>query len=240
WLPSSRPFSQTFATRNAPSKRKSVRWRCRGLGNRTRYHTASLPLVAPWRRGTTAGAQASSSKSSLGKPRSSPSPRVAIAIRHPALSSCRFSAWDGNSERQSFSGTSNRPFRHHAVDRPDPIKLRGFMKFVGVPLAEMLLDIIRAGRLDEHQGAAPEAAAHHPRADHLRHPGSQLHEAVKLPAAYREIEAKALVRRIEDWAEAPRRTAAQGVRRPQHPGILGDHVPSAVPLNRIGDPLQVV
>ena len=67
------------------------------------------------------------------------------------------------------------------------------MKFLGVALAEMLLDIIGTGRLDEYQGAATKAATHHPRADHLRHPGSELHEAVKLPAAYREIEPKTLM-----------------------------------------------
>src|SRR5213075_1019691 len=148
-----------------------------------------------------------------------------------------------NSERQSFRGMerpSRCPFWHDAVDRSDPVKLRGSMKFVSVPQTEMLLNVVSTGRLEKDQDASPKAAAHHPCADHLRHPGGELHEAVKLPAAYREIEAKALVRCIEDWAEAPRRTAAQGVRRPQHPGILGDHVPSAVPLNRIGDPLQVV
>src|SRR5216110_2648734 len=98
-------------------------------------------LAAPWRRGTTAGAQASSSKSSLGKPRSSPSPRVAIAVRHPALSSCRFNAWDGNSDRQSLSAmerSSHCSFWHDAIDSADAIKRRRPMKFLGVALAEML------------------------------------------------------------------------------------------------------
>ena len=48
------------------------------------------------------------------------------------------------------------------------------------------------------------------------------------------------MRLIQDWAEAPGRTAPQSVRRPQHPGVLGDHVTGSPPFNRIGDPLQVV
>src|SRR2546426_4042014 len=134
--------------------------------------------------------------------------------------------------------TSGCPFRHDPIDSTDSIKLRGFMKFVSIALAQVLLDIIGAGGLEEDQNAAAKTAAHHPCADHLRHPGGELHEAVKLPAAYREIEAKTLMRPVEDWAQAARRPAAQGVRRPQHPSILGNDVAGAAPFNPVGDPVQ--
>ena len=62
------------------------------------------------------------------------------------------------------------------------------MEFVSVPVGEVLLEVIDGAGLDQHQDAAAETAAHHSRADHLGHPCGELHEAVKLPAAYREIE----------------------------------------------------
>src|SRR5207302_3960793 len=84
------------------------------------------------------------------------------------------------------SAASGGSLGHHAVYGPHAIELRRLVELVRVAFGQVLLDIIDAGALDQHERAAAEASAHHPRADHLRHPGGQLHEAVKLPAAYRE------------------------------------------------------
>jgi len=89
--------------------------------------------------------------------------------------------------------SSHCSFWHDAIDSSDAIKRRRPVKFLGVALAQVLLNIVSPGGLGQDQGAATKAAAHHPRADHLRHPGRELHEAVKLPAAYREIEPKTLM-----------------------------------------------
>src|SRR5438132_11378551 len=92
---------------------------------------------------------------------------------------------------------SRCPFWHDAVDRSDPVKLRGSMKFVSVPLTEMLLNVVSTGGLEKDQDASPKAAAHHACADHLRHPGGELHEPVKLAAAYRETESTTLMPAVE-------------------------------------------
>ena len=125
-----------------------------------------------------------------------------MAIRQPAVSSWRFRAWAENSERQSFNGISGGPLGHHAVHGTDAIELGSFVKFLGEALRQVLLHIFDASCVHKGQDAAAEAAAHHPRTDHLRHPGGELHETVKLSAAYREIEAKTLMRCIEKRAKA--------------------------------------
>src|SRR6202165_802546 len=103
----------------------------------------------------------------------------------------------------------------------------------------MLPAAVRAGRLQQHQHTATEATPHHPGADHLGHPGGELHEAVKLPAAYREIESKALMRCVENRPEAAGRAPARGIGRPPRPRILGDHVACTVSLTWVGDALEV-
>src|ERR1700693_1513014 len=165
---------------------------------------------------------------------------AAIATRHPVVNSCRLRAWLEKSERQSFSGTSRCPLRHRAVDGPDAIELRGLVELFGVALGETLLDVVDAGRLQQQQDAAAEATAHHARADHLGGPGGELHQQVKLPAAYREIESKALVRCIEQWPQASRRAPAKRVGRLQHARILADHVSGAVSLDGVIDAHQIV
>jgi hypothetical protein len=110
---------------------------------------------------------------------------------------------------------------------------------MGVSMGEMLLDVIEAGGVEQDQYAAAEATAHHAGPDDLGHPGGQLHETVKLPAAYREIELKALMRCVEDWAQATGRPPAQRVGCLQHAGVLGNDVASAAPLDRIVDALQI-
>src|SRR5437667_2465779 len=134
---------------------------------------------------------------------------------------------------------SRCPFWHDAVDRSDPVKLGGSMKFVSVPLTEMLLNVVSAGRLEKDQDAAPKAAAHHPCADHLRHPGGELHEAVKLPAAYREIEAKTLMRFVEQRSKTPRGAPAKRIGSLQDARIFTHDVPGAAPLDRVRNSLQV-
>src|SRR5207248_11631986 len=89
------------------------------------------------------------------------------------------------------SATSGRPPGHDTAPRTDAIELWRLMEFVRVPFGEVLFGVIDAARLDQHQHAAAETAPHHSRPDHLGHPCGELHEAVKLPAAYREIEPQA-------------------------------------------------
>src|SRR2546421_9532712 len=113
------------------------------------------------------------------------------------------------------------------------------MELVGITFGEMLLEIVYAGRLGEHQHTAAKATAHHPRADHLGRPGGELHEAVKLPAAYREIESKALMRCVEEGPEAAGRAPAKRVGRLQDARILRDHMPGTVSLNGIAYSFQV-
>src|ERR1700694_4406267 len=104
----------------------------------------------------------------------------------------------------------------------------------------MLPAVRRAARLQQHQHTATEATPHHPGADHLGHPGGELHEAVKLPAAYREIESKALMRCVENRPEAARRAPAKGIGRLEDPRILANHMAGTVLLNGIVDAPQVV
>src|SRR5438552_18706388 len=88
----------------------------------------------------------------------------------------------------NHSAPSGRPLGHDTVHGTDAIELRRLVEFVGVPLGEVLRDVIEGARLEQHQHAAAETAAHHSRADHLGHPCGKLHEAVKPPAASRDTE----------------------------------------------------
>src|SRR5207245_11040684 len=112
------------------------------------------------------------------------------------------------------------------------------VKFLGVALAQVLLNIVSPGGLGQDQGAAAKAAAHHPRADHLRHPGGELHEAVKLPAAYREIEPKTLMRFVEQRSKTPRGAPATRIGSLQDARIFTHDVPGAAPLDRVRNSLQ--
>src|SRR5438270_4243611 len=113
------------------------------------------------------------------------------------------------------------------------------MKLFRVSLGKMLLEVVETRDVAQDWDAADEPSAHHSGSNHLGHPGGELHEAVKLSAAYREIEPQALVRRIENRAQPFWRTPAQGVGCLENAGVFGDDVADPTPVDRVLDAFEI-
>src|SRR5437773_5446349 len=61
----------------------------------------------------------------------------------------------------NHSAASGRPLGHDTVHGTDAMELRRLVEFVGVPVGEVLLDVIDGAGFDQHQHAAAKTAAHH-------------------------------------------------------------------------------
>ena len=104
----------------------------------------------------------------------------------------------------------------------------------------MLLDVVDAVCLEQDQDRTAKAAAHHAGANHAGHLGGELHQRIKLPAAYLEITLQARVRGIKNRPECAGVVPPQRRDGLQHAAVLADHMTGTAAVDRIVDTIEVI